>query len=78
MGKAFPLIGRWLVWKVGKGNKVKTVEDPWLGYPESFILSDPLINYLHSRFLAWLMLLTKDQAQHRIKDGNLKFNLVEV
>jgi len=24
----FPLIGRWLVWKAGKGNRVRLGEDP--------------------------------------------------
>jgi len=28
---SFPLIGKWLVWKVGAGNRVRLGNDPWVG-----------------------------------------------
>jgi hypothetical protein len=29
--KAFPLVGRWLLYKVGKGDIVRIREEPWAG-----------------------------------------------
>ena len=35
---AFPLVGKWLVLKVGEGNRVRLGEDPWVGCDENFKL----------------------------------------
>jgi hypothetical protein len=29
--KAFPLIGKWLMWKIGNGVQVSIGKDPWIG-----------------------------------------------
>ena len=29
--RSFPLIGKWLEWKVGRGNRVRIDEDPNVG-----------------------------------------------
>jgi hypothetical protein len=29
--EAFPIIGKWIIWKVGKGDKVLNHLDPWIG-----------------------------------------------
>jgi hypothetical protein len=29
--EAFPLIGKWTVWKIGNGHRIRVGEDPWLG-----------------------------------------------
>jgi hypothetical protein len=29
--EAFPLVGKWTVWKIGNGRNVRLGEDPWLG-----------------------------------------------
>jgi hypothetical protein len=28
---AFPLVGSWMMWKIGNGWKVRVGEDPWMG-----------------------------------------------
>jgi hypothetical protein len=43
---AFPLVGRWLIWKVGRGNKVRLGEDPWVGYGVSYRLSENLVQII--------------------------------
>lgn len=43
---AFPLVGNWLVWKVGRGTKVKVGEDPWIGCGEDFRLTVRVIQFL--------------------------------
>lgn len=48
---AFPLVGKWLVWKVGKGNKVTLQEDHWLGCGDSFRLSRNLFQTLQEKGL---------------------------
>lgn len=46
-GNIIPLIGNSLVWKIGKGSKVKKGMDPWLGFSKSYTLSNPLITALN-------------------------------
>jgi hypothetical protein len=31
VNSAFQLVGNWLIWKVGKGEKVQIGLDPWIG-----------------------------------------------
>jgi hypothetical protein len=45
--KAFPLIGKWTAWKIGRGNKVIIVEDPWIGCKGNYRLSKEMITDLH-------------------------------
>jgi hypothetical protein len=42
--QAFPINGRWLVWKMGNGEKVRVGVDPWIGY---FRLLEILIEFVH-------------------------------
>jgi hypothetical protein len=46
--EAFPLVGDWVVWKIGDGKKVRVGEDPWLGAGNYFRLSPPLIQSLRN------------------------------
>jgi hypothetical protein len=46
---AFPLIGNWLVWKIGKGDKVQIGLDPWIGCKESYKIPSHLILDLKNR-----------------------------
>jgi len=45
---AFPLLRKWIAWKVGTGKKVRIGDDPWLGCQGNFRLSDSLLSNLHS------------------------------
>lgn len=42
----FPMVGSWLVWKVGKGNRVRLGVDPWVGCGKNYRLSENLVNIL--------------------------------
>ena len=44
--KAFPLLGKWLLWKIGRGNKVTIWEDPWISCNDLYTLLDYLRNEL--------------------------------
>jgi hypothetical protein len=46
---AFPLIGRWLEWRVGKETRVRLGEDPWVVCDLNFRLSINLIQILHEK-----------------------------
>jgi hypothetical protein len=49
MVEAFPLVGDWVVWKIGDKKKVRVGEDPWLGAGNYFRLSLPLILSLRNK-----------------------------
>jgi hypothetical protein len=36
---SFPLIGNWLVWKIGNEKRIRIGEDPWEGSEGNFNLS---------------------------------------
>eukprot|EP01018_Ginkgo_biloba_P034237 Gb_24170 [translate_table: standard] len=48
---AFPLVGTWLVWTVGRGNRVRLEEDPWAGCGGFHRLSEGLLQGLQERGL---------------------------
>jgi hypothetical protein len=52
--EAFPLVGEWVVWKIGDEKKVRVGEDPWLGAGNSFRLSMPLILSLRNKNIIYL------------------------
>lgn len=52
---AFLLVGRWLVWKVGKGSKVRLGEDPWVGCEASYRLLENMREKGHFICLKWLI-----------------------
>jgi hypothetical protein len=56
---AFPLIGNWLVWKIGRGNKVQIGLDPWIGSNDAYRLPHHLVMDL------------KSQGYHTLKTGSL-------
>jgi len=41
--EAFPLVGEWVVWKIGDGKNARVGEDPWLGVGNN-------IQYLHDAY----------------------------
>jgi hypothetical protein len=47
--EAFPLVGDWVVWKIGDEKKFRVGEDPWLGPGKNFRLSPPLILSLRNK-----------------------------
>jgi hypothetical protein len=46
---AFPLIGNWLVWKIGRGNKVQIGMDPWIDNNDTYRLPHHLVMDMKSR-----------------------------
>jgi hypothetical protein len=46
--EAFPLVGEWVVWKIGDRKNIRVGEDPWLGARNNFRLSPPLIQSLQT------------------------------
>ena len=50
----FPVVGKWLVWKVGYGSKVKLGEDPWTSSDTNHRLPSTLVNTLRSNGLYFL------------------------
>lgn len=47
MVQSFPLVGNWLVWKVGKGDKVRIRIDPCVTSGEDLKLPDDVNDALH-------------------------------
>jgi len=43
---SFPLVGRWLIWKVDGGNKVILGGDPWVGCMVSYRMYENLVQIL--------------------------------
>jgi hypothetical protein len=52
--EAFPLVGKWMVWCIGNGEKVRLGEDPWLGAGNNYKLSPPLLQFLKDKNLRFL------------------------
>ena len=46
---AFPLLGNWLVWKVGNGERVRVVSNPLVGSGEDYKLLENLIASLQGK-----------------------------
>jgi hypothetical protein len=49
VNSAFHLVGNWLIWKVGKGEKVQIGLDPWIGSKGLHRLPPWLIQDLRSK-----------------------------
>lgn len=52
--KGFPLVGKWMAWKVGKGDRVEIDEDPWIGHLGDYRISKSLkcaINHMGIYYL---------------------------
>jgi hypothetical protein len=47
--KFFPIIGDWLIWKVGKGSNILIGKDPWIGCSNKHMLPEALILSLNQR-----------------------------
>jgi hypothetical protein len=52
--EAFPLVGNWMVWCIGNGEKVRLGEDLWLGVGNNYKLSPPLLLFLKDKNLCFL------------------------
>jgi hypothetical protein len=48
MATTFPLIGNWLVWRIGRGNKVQLGLDPYIDNKDAYMISPQLILDLKS------------------------------
>ena len=46
MTLAYPLIGKWIAWKIGNKNRVRIGIDPWVGYEGNFKLIEDLLRFL--------------------------------
>jgi hypothetical protein len=57
--QAFPLVGKWTVWHIKNGEKVRLGEDPWLGDGNNYKLSQPLLQFLKGKKLS-----LSEQPQH--------------
>jgi hypothetical protein len=44
---AFPLIGNWIIWKIGNGDQVLIGIDSWIGCKENHKTPTHLIHKLH-------------------------------
>jgi hypothetical protein len=51
---AFPLIENGLAWKIGNGNRLRIGSDPWPGSDGNHLLTEQLIQSLHSRDILFL------------------------
>ena len=45
----FPILGKWIAWKVGNGLSLRVREDPWIGGHSSFKLSPSLVRALRDK-----------------------------
>ena len=59
---AYPLIGKWIWWKIKDGKCVKVGEDPWMGAGENFKLSPILIQILRSTRIFTIVDACKDSS----------------
>jgi hypothetical protein len=61
--KAFPLLGQWVVSKVGRGNKVCIGEDFWIGCRGTYMLLEILLNKLNIMGIFYLEQVTIPNGQ---------------
>jgi hypothetical protein len=40
---AFPLIGKWLIWKIGNGAHILIGKDPWIGSKDNHLLPENMV-----------------------------------
>jgi hypothetical protein len=52
--KNFHILGNWVVWKVGKGNKLLVGEDHWIGCCGKFRLLEASCLSLHEKWITRL------------------------
>jgi hypothetical protein len=45
----FPSVGNWLIWKIGKGDKLQISLDPWVGSKGKHILPLQMIQELRNK-----------------------------
>jgi len=51
---SFPIIGNWLIWKVGIGSKVFIGRDPWIGSSNQHLLLENIILVLNHQGFYYL------------------------
>lgn len=65
---AFPLIEKWLIWKIRNGSKFLLGKDPWIGCNENHVLSDNLVHALNGGGFFYLSQVTrKDYVTRHVR-----------
>jgi hypothetical protein len=63
--KAFPIVGKWVAQNIGRGDKLRRGEHPWIGCSSNFKLSLPLLEELRAQGLLNLA----DALIHKVPGG---------
>ena len=45
---SFPLIGKWIIWKIGNGSQARIGRDLWCAAGNDYELSPPLLQFLQA------------------------------
>jgi hypothetical protein len=48
---SFPLVGKWIVWRIGNGRKICIGEEPWVRADEDYKLSKEVRKFLARKFV---------------------------
>jgi len=49
--ESFPLVGKWKIWRIGNGEKVRLGEESWLGDGNNYKLFPPVLHFLKTKNL---------------------------
>jgi hypothetical protein len=66
---AFPLIGNWLIWKVGNGVDIIIGKDPWIEFQGKHILPKPIIQDLNNAGFFHLQQITRRDMFWALPNG---------
>ena len=47
LASSFEVVGKWVAWKVGQGDRLRIGEDPWIACIENYKLFEALKQTLH-------------------------------
>ena len=72
--RVFPLIGKWLVYRIGKANNVKIDKDLCWGDQNHFLLYE--VSFTPNKILELLKQQILKQTHHGVKIGSHVFKLV--
>ena len=72
---SFSILGNWLVWKVGRGERIRIGKVPWVDSGNEYKLSKTIINILHNEGIFSLAQATSPETffymASRLEEGNL-------